>query len=70
MAFITCCKDCKDRHPACHDSCERYKNEKARSDEIVGMMNEARHSSTRVYLKDKSPMSKSNKVIFTAPHRR
>lgn len=19
------CKDCKDRHPACHDTCERYK---------------------------------------------
>lgn len=19
------CKDCKDRHPACHDSCEKYK---------------------------------------------
>lgn len=23
------CKDCQDRHPACHDKCERYQAEKA-----------------------------------------
>ena len=22
---INTCKDCKDRFPACHDTCERYK---------------------------------------------
>ncbi len=21
-----CCKDCKDRHMACHDSCEKYQD--------------------------------------------
>ena len=25
MNTITgCCKGCKDRHPACHDTCEKY----------------------------------------------
>ena len=24
-AFKAPCKDCKDRHRACHDSCEKYK---------------------------------------------
>lgn len=28
MSTITVCKDCTDRHPACHDSCERYLAEK------------------------------------------
>lgn len=24
MQKITVCKDCPDRHPACHDRCEKY----------------------------------------------
>lgn len=24
MQKITVCKDCPDRHPACHDHCEKY----------------------------------------------
>lgn len=31
MALIKCCKDCKDRHPACHDSCYKYQREKTES---------------------------------------
>ena len=31
---ITCCKDCTDRHRACHDSCQRYIAEKAKCDAI------------------------------------
>lgn len=27
MKLIRCCKDCPDRHLACHDTCERYKQE-------------------------------------------
>lgn len=27
MAIFTC-KDCSDRHPGCHDHCEKYQNEK------------------------------------------
>lgn len=28
MNYIRCCKDCKDRRPACHDKCEKYLKEK------------------------------------------
>lgn len=28
MKRIQCCYGCKDRYEACHDSCERYKEEK------------------------------------------
>lgn len=27
------CKDCPDRHTACHDECEKYKDFKAKLDE-------------------------------------
>lgn len=26
---ISCCYQCEDRHMACHDSCEKYLNEKS-----------------------------------------
>ncbi len=29
---ITCCKDCANRHPACHGSCEKYIQQKAELD--------------------------------------
>lgn len=29
---ITCCKDCPDRHPGCHGSCEKYKAQRAEYD--------------------------------------
>ena len=28
MKRIGCCKDCMARHPACHDSCKKYKQER------------------------------------------
>lgn len=31
--MIKCCKDCKDRYTACHDSCEAYKQQKAKDEE-------------------------------------
>lgn len=24
---VRCCRDCKDRHTACHDTCKKYKDE-------------------------------------------
>lgn len=27
MKYIKCCKDCTRRYAACHDTCERYKQE-------------------------------------------
>lgn len=32
---ITCCKDCEDRQPGCHGSCEKYAQEKAEYDETM-----------------------------------
>ena len=29
-----CCKDCAERHPACHDTCEKYIKAKAEWTEI------------------------------------
>lgn len=31
--IITCCKDCTDRFPGCHGSCEKYKEQRAQYDE-------------------------------------
>ena len=33
MEKIRVCKDCEDRYPACHDSCEKYKEAKERLQE-------------------------------------
>lgn len=35
------CLLCEDREPACHDSCERYREYKAKVDEVKGRRNEA-----------------------------
>lgn len=32
--MIKCCKDCPDRHRACHDDCDLYISEKKRDNEI------------------------------------
>ena len=32
-AIITCCKDCQERHPGCHATCEKYIKQKAEHDE-------------------------------------
>lgn len=34
MSAISTCKNCSDRHPACHDHCERYKEQVARNNAI------------------------------------
>ncbi len=33
-AVIFSCKDCTERHPCCHATCQKYLQEKARNDEI------------------------------------
>ena len=37
---ISPCKDCTDRHTACHGSCDRYKEWKMRLDELNKAMRE------------------------------
>lgn len=34
------CKDCKDRKPICHDTCEKYLNAKKKTDLIKKRKNE------------------------------
>ena len=35
------CMECQERKPACHDSCERYREYKAKVDEVKGRKREA-----------------------------
>ena len=46
MQKITVCKDCPDRHPACHDHCEKYQEAKRKVQEekeklLTAMKNDA-----------------------------
>ena len=46
MQKITVCKDCPDRHPACHDRCEKYQEAKRKVQEekeklLTAMKNDA-----------------------------
>lgn len=34
MSAISTCKNCSDRHPACHDHCERYKEQVERNEAV------------------------------------
>lgn len=31
-ARITCCKDCQERHPGCHDKCQAYQKERLKNE--------------------------------------
>ena len=52
MRFKPPCKDCPDRHTACHDSCEKYKKYRAEIDSYA----EAKHKVSHIdmAIKDKS----------------
>ena len=39
---VTCCYECQERHPACHDHCEKYISEKAEYNERQQMIKDAR----------------------------
>lgn len=39
---ITCCKDCPNRHPGCHGSCNKYQEQKAEYDETMSEVKEKR----------------------------
>lgn len=42
--MITCCLNCKSRHTACHDTCEKYKAEKKDFEERKAFVHELNHS--------------------------
>jgi len=49
--MITCCHNCTSRKPACHDTCERYKEEKADFEERKEFVRKMNHSES-VYHRD------------------
>lgn len=42
---ITCCKSCTDRHTACHDTCPKYLDEKAKNREEATKIYQAKQDS-------------------------
>lgn len=56
MRRITSCKDCKERHEACHDTCPKYKAEVKRETEREKQCyrnSEADRQMARYYISDK-----------------
>jgi hypothetical protein len=47
-SVITSCRDCKERYPACHDTCEKYQNAKRERDEQLLAIEKAK-SETRLF---------------------
>lgn len=45
---IICCKDCSDRHTACHDTCPKYLEEKAKNREEVVKMYRAKRTNNLI----------------------
>ena len=44
MKHITCCLGCADRYPACHSSCEIYKEQKKGITDVNRYINHSRHN--------------------------
>lgn len=42
MRLIDTCHDCKDRYPACHDHCEKYKKAKEKYREQTSIIKQAK----------------------------
>jgi len=40
--ILNTCKDCKERHEACHDHCERYQDARAEWNEYKEMISQAK----------------------------
>lgn len=55
------CKDCQDRHPACHDHCERYKEAKKQWDERKEVIKAARDKAREIDLYQKSAVQRMRK---------
>lgn len=46
---ITTCHNCTERHPACHDTCERYITEKKERDAKVAEIRKNKRLSLELY---------------------
>lgn len=61
-----CCKDCKDRHLACHDSCEKYQEAlgKWKEHKAVIKKNKAKESMLIDYSVNQVKRMKSTRKTF------
>ena len=48
MGFLFCPKDCPDRKPACHSTCQDYKDRKAEYNRLMAIEN--KEKTTRIYV--------------------
>ena len=46
---ITVCHDCQERHLACHDTCERYQEEKKERDAKIAEIRKNKRLSLELY---------------------
>lgn len=49
IMIVVPCKDCEDRHAACHCTCERYKRWKEDSDKIKAEINKNKYLQSEYY---------------------
>lgn len=63
MSVITCCKDCENRHLACHDSCKIYLQQKQKYKDEIKWLKEQNAFENAVkkgdFLGDSGNLSKS-----------
>lgn len=64
MTGITCCKDCTQRHYACHSTCEKYKQQRAELDEY----NARRRQEQAEYSYTMKVLLKSSAILFSSRH--
>lgn len=56
--IVVPCKDCGDRHAACHCTCERYKKWKEESDKIKEEINKNKHIQNDIYSAKKDAINR------------
>ena len=57
------CKDCEDRHVACHSTCERYIKWKEESDKIKKEIDRNRHVANDIYSVRRATISRIYKKL-------
>jgi hypothetical protein len=55
------CRDCKDRYPACHDTCEKYLEAKKEHEEYVQTVLENRNREKELYLHKLNTMRREDR---------
>jgi hypothetical protein len=58
---IYSCKDCGNRYPGCHGTCEKYKADKAKHDELKAKIDFAKKVDSGLYLQRNRAVGKATK---------